>query len=209
MAGIIKRRLLSLGSPSTVVASFLGRLLTTRGDIIRRGSSSVERLALGSTGAPVGSDGTDFDYLTQAELRTFFGYETGTFTPTMAFATPGTSSWAYTTQTGVYVKIGRLVWVHILVQATPTIGTGSGIVTVEGFPFASDIFSVLPVGSLNNDWTWPASRTDVFGAILSGTTQMRIQAQGTAADASTFAASNMATGNVHDIRITGAYRAAS
>ena len=45
--------------------------LTTRGDIIRRGASSTERLALGSSGTVLKSDGTDIAYgnIATSELR--------------------------------------------------------------------------------------------------------------------------------------------
>jgi hypothetical protein len=42
--------------------------LTTRGDIVRRGAAATERLALGSNGAIVSSDGTDVKYQTLAAL---------------------------------------------------------------------------------------------------------------------------------------------
>ena len=78
MVGRIVRPSLNRGSASAFVASVLGNLLTTRGDMIRRGSSAVERMALGATGAPIGSDGTDLDYLTAAEVRTYLGIPTTT-----------------------------------------------------------------------------------------------------------------------------------
>jgi hypothetical protein len=40
-----------------------------------------------------------------------FSYAVGTFTPAIAFATPGTSSFVYATQNGVYARIGTLVFV--------------------------------------------------------------------------------------------------
>lgn len=42
--------------------AILQSLLTTRGDIIRRGASATERLALGATGKVLASDGTDATY---------------------------------------------------------------------------------------------------------------------------------------------------
>lgn len=66
MAAFLRRRTLDVGSPSGVVSSFLGRLLTTRGDILRRGASAPERLAIGSSGTILRSDGTDAAWATVA-----------------------------------------------------------------------------------------------------------------------------------------------
>tara|TARA_R110000868_G_C10970190_1_gene769671 strand:+ start:4232 stop:5386 length:1155 start_codon:yes stop_codon:yes gene_type:complete len=44
---------------------------TTRGDIIRRGASADERLALGNFGHPIGSDNTDVVYLSPRNLYHF------------------------------------------------------------------------------------------------------------------------------------------
>lgn len=46
-------------NPSTVSGALLEATLTTRGDLIRRGASASERVALGSSGEALVSDGTD------------------------------------------------------------------------------------------------------------------------------------------------------
>lgn len=46
----------------TIAAAALSGILTTRGDMLRRGASAVERLALGTNGQVVQSDGTDILY---------------------------------------------------------------------------------------------------------------------------------------------------
>lgn len=66
MAAFLRRRSLNRGSPSTIVSAFLDSLLTTRGQIIRRGSSAPEALALGSSGTILRSDGTDAAWATVA-----------------------------------------------------------------------------------------------------------------------------------------------
>ena len=45
-----------------------------------------------------------------ADANTLDDYEEGTWTPTITFATPGNLSVAYTTQSGSYTKIGRMVF---------------------------------------------------------------------------------------------------
>lgn len=52
----------------STVASALAALVTTRGDIITRGASAVQRLALGSAGKVLRSDGTDLVYAYPASV---------------------------------------------------------------------------------------------------------------------------------------------
>jgi hypothetical protein len=71
-------------------------------------------------------------------------YEEGTFTPTIGgSASNGTAT--YSTQTGVYTKIGRIVQIQIFVAWSA--GTATGNQTVRGLPFAahatSTNFSIL------------------------------------------------------------------
>lgn len=70
-----------------------------------------------------------------ANANTLDDYEEGTFTPTFAATTPGTSSWSYTTQVGRYTKIGRQVVVAFAVTATVTKGTMAGDIVIGGLPF--------------------------------------------------------------------------
>ena len=71
-------------------------------------------------------------------------YEEGTFTPT--YSTTGTdyTTVNYTTQLGVYTKIGRIVHVGIcLVTGGPnTLGSASGQLTIAGLPFAAQDIGV-------------------------------------------------------------------
>ncbi len=80
----------------------------------------------------------------QVLKRTATGYEfqeadvTGTWTPTLTFATPGNLSVAYSTQTGSYERIGRLVTVRFhIVTSTFTHTTASGLCQVTGLPFTA------------------------------------------------------------------------
>lgn len=132
-------------------------------------------------------------------------YSEGTFTVTASFSTPGTSSWAYTIQTGIYTKIGNSVTFAIDFSGTPTIGTGSGSFQLS-FPFnaaASPATQVVTAGSLNNTWTWPVSRTHVTGVIAASTNLILLQANGSAATGTGFLASNMTGGSAHTVRLGG------
>lgn len=68
--------------------------LTTRGDIIRRGASATERLALGSSGTVLKSDGTDVVYGSVAATE---------LTGTLAVANGGTNA---TTASGARTSLG-------------------------------------------------------------------------------------------------------
>lgn len=159
MAAIVKRRLLSLGSPSTVVSSFLASLLTTRGQIIRRGASGPEALAAKTADTFVGGDGTDVTTRTAAQVRTSLGISYANYTPTVAFATPGTSSFSYATQLGRYLIVGNYAFASFTVRFTPTIGTGSGSFRIS-LPFTSVTGDGQgPIGYMSSQFTWPASKT--------------------------------------------------
>lgn len=51
----------------------IGGLLTTRGDVVRRGAAAAERLALGAAGSMFGSDGTDAVWRTPSQARADIG----------------------------------------------------------------------------------------------------------------------------------------
>ena len=62
-------------------------------------------------------------------------YETGTFTPNLAFG-GGSSGMTYSIQTGSYVKIGRLVFVSVNIQLT-ALGSSTGASTITNLPFTA------------------------------------------------------------------------
>lgn len=62
-------------------------------------------------------------------------YETGTFTPGVAFG-GGTSSLTYTTQQGQYVKVGTLVFVSGTITLSNK-GISTGTATLTGLPFTA------------------------------------------------------------------------
>ena len=68
-------------------------------------------------------------------------YEEGTFTPSLTFATPGTSSFSYSVQSGWYTKIGRMVHYRLELRLTAfSKGTASGDLRVSGLPFTTANF---------------------------------------------------------------------
>jgi len=72
-----------------------------------------------------------------ATSETLDSYEEGNFTPRLQFATPGTSAFTYTAQTGgYYTKIGRFVHCRVEIRLNGfTKGTASGDLQIKDLPF--------------------------------------------------------------------------
>lgn len=144
-----------------------------------------------------------------ANANTLDDYEEWTATATAAFATPGTSSFAYTTQSIAGVKIGGSVTIRYDMDFTPTIGTGSGTLTISGNPYTNNGQStVFQVGTMDADWSWPASRTFIYGAMTTATSGLFLAGNGSAQATSALAASNMTSGNAHTFRANGTFLSA-
>jgi hypothetical protein len=130
----------------------------------------------------------------EAQLHTF---AEGTFTPSMEFATPGTSSWTVTTATGWYGRQGKRVSFHGFYQATLAKGTGSGNVRIAGLPLASS--SAAASGArflvLLQGWT-KAGYGAIAGAVTAGGTNAILRAHGSGVAIYTLTAADMADGTV-------------
>ena len=73
-----------------------------------------------------------------ADPNTLDDYETGTWTPTITFATPGDLNVVYSAQNGFYTKVGRLVQYSALVLTTTfTYTTATGTLRLAGLPFSA------------------------------------------------------------------------
>jgi len=83
-----------------------------------------------------------------SDANTLDDYEEGTFTPTVFGAsTAGTTS--YTTQQGVYTKIGKQVTISVRLSWTAITGTGE--LTFGGFPFSSANDGMEYMGAVMTD----------------------------------------------------------
>jgi hypothetical protein len=77
-----------------------------------------------------------------AGANTLDDYEEGTWTPTLNFA-GGTTGITYSTQTGIYVKVGQLVAVQCNITLSNK-GSSAGTAGISGLPFTcSSVYSVL------------------------------------------------------------------
>ncbi len=103
-----------------------------------------------------------------SNANTLDDYEEGTWTPSLG----GNAS--YTSQTGYYTKIGRLVTAHCSI-VVDSLGTGSQY-AITGLPFSAAFTSSGSVGY----WTGAASTLAFVGCYANGTTITLTGYQGTA-----------------------------
>jgi hypothetical protein len=83
--------------------------------------------------------GVDFSATPSAGTSELFNdYEEGTWTPTLTTTGTGFTAISYTTQSGVYTKVGNTVTVYFsIVIASVTVGAASGAIVVAGMPFTA------------------------------------------------------------------------
>jgi len=108
-------------------------------------------------------------------------YETGTFTP--VWESTGTlPTLSYSTQSGYYVKIGRVVhiWIRIYMGSWGG-GGGSGNIRVGGLPFTSNsdgnhanagMFHIITSYVSGTNATWPNGITQIMGRLPQNSTSI-------------------------------------
>ena len=113
-------------------------------------SSPTERMRIGSDGLiTISGPGIKFPatQVASADANTLDDYEEGTWTPTVeGSSTAGTVT--YSTRTGTYVKIGKVVFIYVAL--TWTGGTGTGNLKVTGLPFNPTDFSAVSFALVDN-----------------------------------------------------------
>jgi hypothetical protein len=73
--------------------------------------------------------------VSSSDVNTLDDYEEGTWTPVLSFG-GATTGITYSLQTGVYTKIGRLVFATLRIRLTSK-GSASGSAIIAGLPFAA------------------------------------------------------------------------
>lgn len=135
-------------------------------------------------------------------------YETGTFTPTMTFATPGDLTVSYTTQKGSYWLLGSLAYFSMTLAATPTFTTSSGAFRITGLPYEAytqtDVY-IFPLRLLGSGITWPISTGDVVAFMRDTEQWIEIATQKSASLGQNLAASDFTTAVAFTAHITGFY----
>ncbi len=129
-----------------------------------------------------------------------------TFTPALAFATVGSSTWATTTAVGFYSRLLDRVIFHGFYQGVPTNGTAAGNLTLTGLPVTSNATanSSSIVTVVAQGWT-KAGYTAVGGQINASSTIMVFPATGSAQAISNLVVADIPTGGTVIVRFNGVY----
>ena len=144
--------------------------------------------------------------LTISETTLTVDIESGTFTPTVDFATLGNLTVSYTNQTGSYLRINDLVTVYVRCDFTPTYTTASGNLQLKGWPFSASptLQGGCILGQLSG-FTYPAGRTFPVGRFTAGDT-MQFVAFGSAAASSPFTVTQCHSGTAQQLIMSFSYR---
>ena len=113
-----------------------GNLAPKSGSNLTFNSSTGELGVDGTLKFASSGNGISFHAHGGSNVNLLDDYEEGTWTPAAAFG-GGTTSIAYTTQSGVYTKIGRQVTLQFNLELSNK-GSDSGDFTITGLPFAAD-----------------------------------------------------------------------
>jgi hypothetical protein len=127
----------------------------------------------------------------------------GTWTPSLALATPGSSSFGSTTYSGYYKRRGNVVHVLFALAFTPTVGTGAGNLEVSGLPVnAGATTFVMASGSINQlspNFASMTTKPTVSPTMLS-TSKMGFATYGPGAGSGAITVGNLTDGAPHAIR---------
>jgi microcystin-dependent protein len=119
----------------------------------------------------------------------------GTWTPTMAFATPGDSSIVLSSQIGRYTRLGRMVFLTFqMITSTFTHTTASGNLTISGLPFTANSALNHRGGSMVWQGITKANYTEVIPSVIANTQTMALNLCGSGQSATAVAAADMPTG---------------
>ena len=170
-------------------------------------ASARTNLGLGTTSTPA-FQGVAFPAadVPNANVNTLDDYEEGTFTPALAWGTPGTSTWAVTFANGFYTKIGNRVFFHVAMQVVPTNGTATGALNLTGLPFAASAIA-------NSNTRFPvqmggwskAGYSSIACNVVPGGTSANFIAMGSGVALSAVALADVASGGTVNVYASGNY----
>jgi len=118
------------------------------------------------------------------------------WTPTFTFGTPGNLSVSYATQTGIYTRIGSMVFYSFTLTCTPTFTTSSGLLTIGGLPITvgGTVNGVNQINLSSAGFTYGAGKTSPLSAPLVGTSTLILGAQGNNAAVNLFDNTSVVSG---------------
>jgi hypothetical protein len=208
------------------MASTINAITTGAGGIVTTGDSTgviglqsngttavtVNAYGIGlGTAVPSSGIGISFPATQSAssDANTLDDYEEGTWTPN--FATTGTApSLTYADRDGIYIKIGKLVFISMHIEANVVSSVGTGTLNITGLPFTSAAgggayYEAISVGYQAN---WAASQTAIGAMVFNGVTYIRPYYQ-TSISSGYIDSTASGLGNNLSCYIAGCYYAAS
>lgn len=182
---LVQRRLQPFDDDLTAIAA----LSPSNDDIIQRKSGAWTNRTMAQLAADLAGDIDD----------------SGTWTPALSFATPGTSSFAYSTQEGQYTRIAeKLVWLYCYLVFTPTIGTASGELRITGLPYDVSKDSGGSHVRHDADWSYNTNRSWI-NPYANTSERIVIGMYGTAVSRNIMDVNNLTSGNEHILQFTLVY----
>lgn len=117
------------------------------------------------------------------------------WTPTLTFSQPGDLAVTYGTRLADYIKIGPQVTIRfVVITSAFTHTTAAGTLFITGLPFAARNNGVHSYGSPAFQGITKASYTSFAPTILAGTSQIQIDASGSAQAVAVVGATDCPTG---------------
>jgi hypothetical protein len=127
------------------------------------------------------------------------------FTPTFTFATVGDLAVAYTTQLGVYSRIGDMVFFNYVLVFTPTFTTSAGAARFSGLPITPGIVTYCVIGNKSANLTFPAGSTQICAAPSSGNAWFNLVGFGTATAQTALTTTSFVSTQSHTVAVSGMY----
>lgn len=169
-------------------------------------SASFPSVIGGNLVVATSGNGIDFSATAHAAGMTsevFSDYEEGTWTPVLTCATPGDLNVVYSTQLGIYTKVGRLVTVYAsVITSTFTHSTASGAIRFTGLPFT---VGQRGVGSIAFERITKANYTNFTAVANPTSTYAEVFASASAQVTSTVKITEMPTAGTVAIQFTLTY----
>ncbi len=138
-------------------------------------------------------------------------YVDSTFTPTMTCGSVNDLSVAYANQTGIYQRIGNMVYVNVRIQFTPTFTTASGQVQFAGLPIPCQTGNGVgwsgSVSFFAGSATWPIGTTSISVSVEAGASFCSLTCLGSAVAGSFLQMSGLATGVQYHLVFSAMYHA--
>ena len=120
------------------------------------------------------------------------------YTPTVTAATVGDLSVSYTTQTGYYYQVGKLIYAYVSLAFTPTFTTASGAIEINSPIVANTTVQSGFAVQQFQTFSYGTSRTYVTGFIKSPGTYFQFQSAGSSAANATIAITSLTSGTAYN-----------